>query len=382
MKIEFWSSTEYGGFLEGLMRELRGQGFEAAQRFHISEASYRAARSTPARLFLRLRQYVIYPLYLSVCLLVRRLKGLFDRFRGRSPSDDVCVVSTNTFFAPLLATFLHPRVVHLVYDLFPEAMIHAGKWPADSIKVRAVRWITRKTLQRADLNVFLGQRLQAYVTSIHGPVANSRVIPVGADQSLFPEPPAKASDSVGAGRAPTVFYCGNLGHMHEIQTLMDVWASDPGPLRWCFRCSGPKRAALEAGVKSLPESSRNCIQIGNSLAQADWVEAMTSAEVALVTMAPGAEQVVMPSKTYSAMMAGQAILAIAPEASDLVELIKAADCGWWVEPGDTAALADTLQVITSEPSILEARRSKAYQYAQAHFGQDILANTWGEVLKA
>jgi len=29
-------------------------------------------------------------------------------------------------------------------------------------------------------------------------------------------------------------------------------------------------------------------------------------------MTPGAEQVVMPSKTYSAMMAGQAVLAIAP----------------------------------------------------------------------
>jgi len=39
-------------------------------------------------------------------------------------------------------------------------------------------------------------------------------------------------------------------------------------------------------------------------------------------MAPGAEQVVMPSKTYSAMMAGQAVLAIAPEESDLVDLIK------------------------------------------------------------
>jgi len=35
----------------------------------------------------------------------------------------------------------------------------------------------------------------------------------------------------------------------------------------------------------------------------------------------------MPSKTYSAMMAGQAVLAIAPEDSDLVDLVKVADCG-------------------------------------------------------
>jgi len=50
-------------------------------------------------------------------------------------------------------------------------------------------------------------------------------------------------------------------------------------------------------------------------------------------MTPGAEQVVMPSKTYSAMMVGQAILAIALVESDLVDLIKTAGCGWCVEPG-------------------------------------------------
>ena len=29
MKIDFWSSTEYSGFLEGLMRELNAHGFAA-----------------------------------------------------------------------------------------------------------------------------------------------------------------------------------------------------------------------------------------------------------------------------------------------------------------------------------------------------------------
>jgi hypothetical protein len=57
----------------------------------------------------------------------------------------------------------------------------------------------------------------------------------------------------------------------------------------------------------------------------------------------------MPSKTYSAMMAGQAILAIAPEDSDLVDLIKAADCGWFVEPGDVAGLAAVIDAISSSP---------------------------------
>lgn len=50
-RVEFWSSTEYSGFLEGLIRELRCRDLEARQRYHISEASYRSAKSPVARFF-------------------------------------------------------------------------------------------------------------------------------------------------------------------------------------------------------------------------------------------------------------------------------------------------------------------------------------------
>ena len=82
------------------------------------------------------------------------------------------------------------------------------------------------------------------------------------------------------------------------------------------------------------------------------------------------------------MMAGQAILAIAPEDSDLVDLIKAADCGWWVEPGDVEGLARLLEAMSADPALLLAKRERAYCYAHAHFGQDALAKAWGRALGA
>ena len=90
----------------------------------------------------------------------------------------------------------------------------------------------------------------------------------------------------------------------------------------------------------------------------------------------------MPSKTYSAMMAGQAILAIAPEDSDLVDTIKAADCGWWVAPGDVDGLAQVIDTIRADPEGLLAKRENAYTYAHAQFGQDILAKKWIQLFDA
>ena len=463
MKILFWSSTEYSGFLAGLMRELTDAGLDAKQCFQISEASYRSAKSGSARLLLRFRQYVAYPIQLVAVLARRRVTG-----EVRNVKDgDVCVVSTNTFYAPLLATYLHPQVVHLVYDLFPEAMIHSGKWTEGTLKVRLVRWITRQTLRRAKTNVFLGERLKDYVESIHGAVPNAAIIAVGADQSLFGQSPGerlgkleggelradggegerrtlnferrtlnegeveiaeggdlraeggelrpdsrelRAEESFeGASHFDTlppfysepqdqlsVLYCGNFGNMHDSATLFEYWRqvaeeasfrSQVSSLRslnqttWRFHCSGPKRAALELVRDALPDGLQQQIQLGGGLDQAAWIAAMEDADVALVTMLPGSETVVMPSKTYSAMMAGQAILAIAPEDSDLVDLIKAADCGWWVEPGDVDGLANAIDAICADPEGLLEKRERAYQYAHAHLGQDALAKDWERALR-
>ena len=136
------SSTEYSGFVTGLIRELNNFGVESEQHFYIPEVSYRSAKSVPARVFLRFRQYLAYPVQMIAILVAQRFKGGVRLVQ----SNDVCVVCTNTFYAPLIASYLHPNVVHLVYDLFPEAMIHSGKWTEGTFKVRIVRWITKQTL--------------------------------------------------------------------------------------------------------------------------------------------------------------------------------------------------------------------------------------------
>jgi len=479
MRIRFWSSVEGTAFMQRLMRELTDAGFEARQCFQISEASYRSAKSGTARLFLRFRQYIVYPAQLGVALLGKRVRVFSSRHKleagiqttindqRSTTNDSVAVVSTNTFYAPLLATYLHPKVVHLVYDLFPEAMIHSGKWTEGTLKVRLVRWITKQTLKRAKQNVFLGQRLQDYVESIHGPLRNAAIIAVGADQSLFPASPTKRDSAkmvrrkaclegvtetgaLGAEQeqtlgseesdhpdlasksglldqeggsdgatsssncklesSPTILYCGNFGNMHDSATLFEYWRQTASAMAdgellmanreiapdqsasnqqqttshkiaWRFHCSGPKRAALELVRDALPHGLKGQIQLGGGLDQAEWIATMESADVALVTMVPGSETVVMPSKTYSAMMAGQAILAIAPENSDLVDLIKAADCGWFVEPGDVAGLAKVVEAISADAAGVLEKREHAYQYAQAHLGQDALAKDWMRVLR-
>ena len=381
MRISFWSSVEMPAFMQGLLRELKDLHLDASQRFLIHSLDYYAISSPSARLCLRYKEYLVYPIKLVTSLISFRLS-----FK-KNCSRDFIVVSTNTFYAPLIATFFHRRVVHLVYDLFPEAMIHSGKWEEGSLKVKCIRFLVKHTLRRAKSNVFLGSRLKDYVESIHGEIPNATIIPIGADQSLFPESPSQRSAEVELSRSQQLLYCGNFGNMHDSETLLGYWAKcaedstyEAMP-RFKFSCSGPKRASLATAVGKLPIAIQEKVYFGDGLGQAEWIAAMKSAEIALVTMSPGAETVVMPSKSYSAMMAGQAIMAIAPEDSDLVDLIKKADCGWWVEPGDVEGLHKAIKAMTSDPEELLACRERAYQYAQAHYGQADLAKEWAALFE-
>jgi glycosyltransferase involved in cell wall biosynthesis len=415
-KIEFYSSTEYSGFLASLVQELQQAGIDARQCYLISEKRYRDSKSFVARLYLRLRQYFLYPIWLSVRLFRRFLCRRLYRSGG-----DVCVVSTNTFYAPLIATFLHPNVVHLVYDLFPEAMIHSGKWQEGALKVRIVRWLVAQTFKRAQLNIFLGERLKEYAESTHGQQLHSKIIPVGADQSLFSKSPNERITDIAdrcsaaplkpeeacVAKSPkpsfTVLYCGNFGNMHDSDTLVGYWqqlasqhvapsheesilsqnaqAQMGSEITWKFCCSGPKRKQLEFEIKGLPNKVQDQIKVSDGLGQAEWIAEMNSADIALVTMVPGSETVVMPSKTYSAMMAGQAILAIAPKASDLVDLVTLADCGWFVMPGDTDQLSLVLDQMKNNPVEILRKRENAYRYAHRHFSQTTLAKQWIQSLE-
>ena len=369
MKINFWTSTEYGGFMNALMSELRSNSIEASQRFNISEKTYRSARSIPQRLLLRIRQYIVYPIQLGVHLFFEALKGNANR---------PVVVATNTFFAPLLATFFNGRVVHLVYDLFPEAMIHSGKWQEGQFRVKFFRWLVSLGLRRSAKNIFLGIRLKKYVESIHGSLPNSQIIAVGANEAPFKKlKPLEYSGKI------KILYCGNFGNMHESKTLFDALSSGiNNSFQFLFHCSGPKRKELELFKNKYEATLGDRLQVNEGLSNEAWVKVMQSSQIALVTMSEGSQEVVMPSKTYSAMIAGQAILAVAPEDSDLVDLIKASDCGWWVSPGEVNGFKECLVEIQSNQDLLLEKRQNAFRVAHEQFGQGCLAKQWVEVFES
>ena len=289
----------------------------------------------------------------------------------------LAVISSNTFYAPWIALKLRRRgipVIHWVLDLYPEALVAAGKISSNGVAARILRRMMRDTFHGAAANVFLGDRLLRYAETVIGPVPRSVVIPIGADGAPFramaprkrmPTPDAKVK----------VLYCGNMGHLHEVETVAAAVESGmPAGIEMAFCGNGAGFATLSKRVGGGRRDST--IRFEGNLPDDVWESRMLEADIALVTMSEAAEGVVMPSKAYSAMVAGQALLAICPKNSDLAALIRKHDLGWIVQPGDTVGLIDALRSISTEPEETLRKRRNAWETGHAHYDQKVISQDW------
>jgi glycosyltransferase involved in cell wall biosynthesis len=160
--------------------------------------------------------------------------------------------------------------------------------------------------------------------------------------------------------------------MHDVETVATVL---PQALSrrfiWCFHAGGVGCRKLKERTAGLPY-----VGFGAALDDSEWERTMLSASIALVTIARGGEKVVMPSKTYSALVAGQAILAICVRESDLADLVIEHDCGWVVEPGDIDGLTALLEHLAAHPDEILAKRRNAYRVGHEHYSMRPIAKQW------
>ena len=383
MKVDFWSSIEYAAYMRELAAVLEPHGIRLRPRFQVPQTAYWSThRGTAGRLLLRLRMYAVYPLQVA-----------FDFLFRREPV--VAIVCTTTFYAPWIAVRCAGRrrkVVNLLYDLYPESIIASGMLRPDSAGARLLRRMATDTLRRAAASVQLGDRLAAYTLAAFPGTDPARLhtIPFGSVEAPFatcdPQPRP-------AGRVPVILYCGNLGHVHDTETVIAYLSgvlrapSGSAPVvAWRFHATGAGYGQLTAALRPFIEIApaagpgRSSVALAGNLPDGAWEVAMQDADVALVTMRPGAERVLMPSKTYSALAAGQAILAVCPRDSDLADLVIRHDCGWVVEPGNSAGLAAAVQELADRPAELLRRRRNARQAGTAHYGLSVVARQWAYLL--
>jgi glycosyltransferase involved in cell wall biosynthesis len=365
-KIQFFSSVAGSAFWKRMLFEVEQCGWETEVISSLQNPSYARHKGMLPNIC---RRWAMYPGFIPKIL------------NACWGSQEIAarVVTTNPFFSPCMVSKISKNVpaVNLVYDLFPDALEVAGVISSKSTYSKMLSSITKSAFANSAANVFLGERLKDYAEDRYGKSRYGVVIHVGADNTPFEQ----SSPSYVHDNEPVFFlYCGNMGKMHDTEILSRYFLSSKfktitNSSKWIFHANGSGYKEMQSTVNE----KSNPVLFEGGLEEDSWVKIMSSSHVALVTMKPGSEKVVMPSKTYSSLAAGQAMLAICPRNSDLADLITHYNCGWVVEPGDFQKFCEVVDIILRDRKLLHEKRVNAYIAGQNKFSMKNIALMWNDL---
>ena len=270
--------------------------------------------------------------------------------------------------------FRRITIVNWLQDVYPEVAIRF-----DIAFVRGpVGWIlTRlrdRSLRSADANVILGSRMAEHLEGRGIPVDKLRVIPNWVDDRAI-RPVARDENPLRSDWGLTgkfvLGYSGNLGRVHECETLLAAAEHfrDHDNICFLFIGGGFQYARLEAEVRRRgleriicfkPYQDETLLAYSLGVPDAHWV-----------SLLPEFEGLIVPSKFYGISAAGRATIAITDPDGEIARLVNDYECGAVVQPGDARELVRVLEAMVADRLMVEtwgqnARAMIEQRYSRGH----------------
>jgi glycosyltransferase involved in cell wall biosynthesis len=290
---------------------------------------------------------------------------------------------------PMLSVFVAPiarlkgcRIINWLQDLYPEVALAVGTPFIKPIVAKLIKVFRDRSLRAADCNVVIASAMAERVSTLGVKKEHIRVIHNWVDDhALSPIPAHENPLRRGWGLQDkfVVGYSGNLGRVHDIDTLLLAL----GELVDCqivFLCigGGAQYDALKETVEK--RGLTDLFRFMPYQSETDLPYSLSAADVHWLSHKPEFEGLVFPSKFYGIAAVGRAILAITSRQSELAKLVSQYQCGLVVEQGDGKTLALELKRLKAAPEICSAMGAHARAMLKTRFTRAQAIDAWTQTL--
>ncbi len=270
----------------------------------------------------------------------------------------------------------------LVWDLYPEHIVEQGWLSARNPIVRAWALGNRLAYKRANAIIALGDGMAGAIAHQARQELAIAVIPNWADTSWL-KPIEKHANPFAQTHctldAITVLYSGNLGASHSLDALL-LAAKELADLpRLEFLIIGEGLRTQEIKMQAEALGLRNL----KLLPYQPWDQipySLSVGDIAVVSQEKGTEHLSVPSKTYSALAVGSAILALTQKGSDLANLVEDHQVGVVCQASDATQIASAIRSFVEKPEALRQCQQRARVAATTHYSEDAVFSQFKKVL--
>lgn len=309
---------------------------------------------------------------------IKALQGLFflvEAFRWitiNSRKKDGLLIFSNPPFIGLLGATLNilrgQPYIFVFQDLFPRTAVLSNLIRSGGMVERLWDSLMEFVCRRATRTVVLSKAMEKRLRLSYGEDVRLQTIHNWAVERGDDVRREKNEFAQRHGYANkfTIQYSGNFGRLHDVGTLLDAAEIlKQEEITFLFIGDGARKreivkyreSQLLTNVVLLPYQDRS--QLPMSLSACD---------IAAVTLIPGAEDTVAPSKFYGILASKRAVLLVANQESSLAQFIMKYKCGLVVTPGDSCGLAEKILMLSRDQAEVERMGERGYDLYRKHFG--------------
>jgi glycosyltransferase involved in cell wall biosynthesis len=347
---------------------------ESSENLHIRRS--RTSRLWPQRIRGRAFNGLLFCLRSALHLIKSAHRG------------NILLLTTEPAYLPAIGYLVHlcfgAPYVCLLYDLYPDVAVQLRVVPAKHWLVKLWDALNRQIWKRARGVIVLSSTMkdrvvrkcpdiEEKISVIHSWADPKWIVPRHKQDNWFAHQHALVDRF-------TVLYSGNMGRCHDIETILRaVEHLQNDPIQFVFIGAGAKRQEFRDRVREL--NLKNCLFLPYQ-DKKHLPYSLTACDLSLVSISPGLEGIIAPSKLYGILAAGRPVAAICEPHSYLRQLLAKARCGIAIDNGDGDRLAQWIRRLTQNPALTARLGENGRQYLKANFTPEIVARQYFEILSA
>lgn len=289
---------------------------------------------------------------------------------------------TLPFVIALANIFFGTQYIMVNYDVYPEIGLVSNAIRPGSMMQKMFNFINRISYARAFKLIALSGDMKKALEKKGVPKTKITVI-----HNWHTPPESFKTDESSNSRFSLlrkkhkliVLYAGNMGICQDMDTLMRAAQSLKSNRDILFAFCGHGVKYPDIKKEALEFHMENCV-FYDFLTGADYWELQTVADIHVVSLARGVEGFGVPSKTYSSLAAGRAILAIMEKETDIVHDLERYQAGLAFQEGDYEKIAECLLSLLEKPDLIRTMSENAKRCFEENYTRQLSTNKYKQLI--
>ena len=307
----------------------------------------------------------------------------------RLRQSDLIVASTNPPLLPFV-TWVFTRITRnkyfvIVYDIYPDVLEQKGLLARSGMIFKTLQFLNNVALANSAAIVTLNSGMQRKLaTNLKRAQKTIHILEPWVDLKKIA--PLRKRDNqlakkLGLEKKFVVLYAGNMGFSHDIESILGAAGQlkSVKGIKFLFVGDGYKSNLVNEYLAQFPNENVKLLP-----PQSDFVfpSVLNLADISIASVDVGFEDLMIPSKVFSYMASGSAVIGIVKSPSVLAELIKLNKCGSHVSPQSVDMLAHEILRLFQNRTKLKTMKINARCYAEQQCGLEDGITTFIKILDA